>query len=181
MTWPAWALALLPWLKAKAWPWVLAHWKDLAVGLVVVLGWMLSRQSGKLSACEEALKAPAVTVGQAQEVSSSAKVHGSVYIAPGTPRPCPALGVCPPCPEIRVDFGAEAGTAVKQSQTASTGPAAGATAPILGLSVGAEYLSTPQRAYGLATADLNYGRYGVGAGLGDGVWRVGVKYQILGR
>lgn len=117
---PAWVIL---WAKERAWPWLLLHWKDVAVGLVILLAWLLARQGAKLSACEAALAAkPETTLTQSQASSSTAKVSGDFTIKPGAPRPCPALGECPPCPEIEVHFGAEAASTQAQSQTETAAP-----------------------------------------------------------
>lgn len=164
---PAWVVL---WAKEKALPWILAHWKDIAVVLVMVLAYLLSRKMGQLDACREALSQAPAKIEQAQAVTATATTRSRVKITPISGSPCP---------KIEVETDGQAGAAVSQSQTASTGHGNEPRAASGGLWVGGRYLSTPQQAYGLITGEIQHDRLKLDGGLGVGVWEVGASWRAI--
>lgn len=165
-----WLALVVPWLKEKAGPWLLDHWKDIAVLLVMLLAWLLARKSGQLDGCEEALKASPQAQIQVQAVTATAKTSSRVKITPIQGNPCP---------KVEIETDGQSGAAVSQSQTASTGHGNAPSNAAGGIWVGGRYLSTPQQAYGLITGEIQQDRLKLDGGLGVGVWEVGASWQAV--
>ncbi len=168
------ALALL-WAKEKMLPWILLHWKDACVGLLVVLVCLFWRTSGQLSQCQASLAAKP-SISQAQASTATAKAFGTIVAKPGPARPCPAAGICPPCPEFEVHFGSEAFASQAQSQTAGVAP--DKVEPGLKIWLGASAVGANQKIYPLMTTDLEYKRFKINAGMGFESWQAGASWCL---
>lgn len=189
----------MTWITVLAW--VKDHWKEIGVGLVVLLVLLVGKlwtdlgiTRGKLEQCQTERAAAELRVEVSAntltqlEAKLKANFHGSLdlEIEPSAPV---AGSQCPPCPKIKLKAdcggGTEAGTVAASKVTATAvavEKGAGTTPkapPAWALSVGGGVSGGPAMAYhGSVALDYHalraYGLYDTNA-----TWTVGAQAKVL--
>ncbi len=90
---PPFLLALLPWAKEKALPWLLAHWKDLGLVILALLIWHCWGVEKELRECQAQLSAKPAELSQHQDLSGTAHAASRVIYRQVPGKPCPEVEV----------------------------------------------------------------------------------------
>ena len=126
MTWATLIPVVLGWLKT--------NWQGAAVG--IIFGYFVCTLSSCVQKNENSIQ---VSAGAATSLSGTATASsgGSVRV-PGRPSmPCPPDKVCPECPGLQVDFGANAGVSGGVASSVTASASTRQSEAVLGLWAGA--------------------------------------------